>query len=244
MIRVIHAEPDFLVLDKPAGIAVHRGAGVKGETIVDWLVKKYPEVKRVGDNPGERPGIVHRLDRDTSGLMLVARTQKAFEDLKQLFKERRVEKTYLALVIGAPKQKSGVIDAAIGRLTAHRTRRGIGPKTSGSRHAVTEYRLLERIGSYSLLAVKPKTGRMHQIRVHLAAIGTPVAGDRVYGGGRAMVPGLDRQFLHAWRLSLSYPEGRRWQFESALPAELERALKRLRRLKKRRQHATMRPPWM
>ena len=234
MIRTIHAEPNFIVLAKPAGMAVHGGAGVKGETITDWLVKKYPETKRVGDDPAIRPGIVHRLDKDTSGVMVVARTPEAFAALKNLFKERKVEKTYLALVIGTPKKSFGVIDAPIGRLMAHPTKRGVGSRTRGARGAITEYRLLERLGGYALLAVKPKTGRMHQIRVHLASLGHPVAGDRIYGGTRAALPGLDRQFLHAWRLSFSYPEGRRWQFEAALPEELERVLGRLRRLRNRR----------
>lgn len=236
-IRIIHAEDDFLALDKPAGIAVHRGAGVKGETVVDWLVEKYPEIQRVGDDPKERPGIVHRLDKDTSGVMIVARSQQAFEDLKQLFKERKIEKTYLALVLGAPKKKSGTIDAPIGRSAANPTKRGTGARARGSRTAVTEYRTLERLGAWTLLEAKPKTGRMHQIRVHLASIGHPVAGDRTYGGSRTALPGLGRQFLHAWRLSFSYPEGRRWQFEAALPEDLDAVLRRLRAEKKRARKA-------
>lgn len=233
MIRVIHAEPDFLALDKPAGLIVHRGGGVRGATFADWLVKKFPEVRAVGDDPGERPGIVHRLDKETSGVMVVARNQEAFEKLKRLFKERKVEKTYLALVRGVPEKKSGMIDAPIGRLAASPTKRGIGPHTRGGRPAVTEYRVLERLGSHALLEVRPKTGRMHQIRVHLASIGHPVAGDKTYGRAGALPPGLERQFLHAWRLEFSYPEGRRWRFEAALPEDLTGALKRLRRLRKR-----------
>lgn len=243
MTRVIHVERDFIVLDKPAGLSVHparatevvqsggRGAGVRGNTLTDWLSKKYPEVRRVGDDPAERPGIVHRLDKDTSGVMVVARNQKTFEGLKQLFKERRVEKTYLALAVGAPKKKSGVIAAPIGRLAAHPTKRGVGAHARGARQAMTAYRVLERVGGYSLLAVKPQTGRTHQIRVHLKAIGCPVAGDKLYGGARAPLPGLGRQFLHAWRLEFSYPEGRRWQFEAALPEDLNAVLKRLRKLR-------------
>lgn len=262
--QIIHEDRDFIVLVKPAGMAVHGGVSVRGQTVTDWLVRKHPEIKKVGDDPkersamgearsswrNERPGIVHRLDKDTSGVLLVARSKRAFEDLKQLFKERKIEKTYLALVIGAPKPATGTIDAPIGRLIANPLKRGIGARMRGSRQAVTEYRVLERLGDYSLLAVKPKTGRMHQIRVHLASLGHPVAGDRVYGrpwraslaslrsgptagGARAELPGLDRQFLHAWRLAFSYPEGRRWQFEAALPPDLDAVLKRLRRLRKR-----------
>lgn len=275
---LIHEADDFLVINKPAGIAVHparttavvqsggRGASVKvpissarkrnhdiedprfrssgkagdeigRETLVDWLVKKYPEVKRVGDDPKERPGIVHRLDKDTSGVMVVARTQDAFENLKQIFKERRAEKSYLVLVAGTPKKKSGVIDAPIGRLRANPTKRGVGERTRGSRHAITEYRTLERLGAWTLLEAKPKTGRMHQIRVHLASLSHPVAGDGTYGGTRAALPGLARQFLHAWRLAFSYPTGRRWQFEAALPKDLDAVLRRLRAEKKRARKA-------
>ncbi len=228
-IRVIHEERDFLVLDKPAGIAVHRGAGVTGLTIADWLSRRYPEVKTVGDDPDTRPGIVHRLDKDTSGVMVVARNQKTFEALKQLFQRRQVEKTYLALVAGTPKKRSGAIDTSIGRLARSPTKRGVGGRAvRGARPAATEYRRLERLGGWSLLEVRPKTGRMHQIRVHLKSIGHSVAGDQVYGGRRAKLEGLDRQFLHAWRLEFSYPEGRRWQFEAALPKDLHNALGALR----------------
>ncbi len=254
---LIHAERDFLVLDKPAGVAVHGGPGIGSDTIVAWLIRKYPEVKHVGDpsirsgQAIERPGIVHRLDKDTSGVLLVARNQPAFEALKQLFKERKVEKTYLALVVGVPKKKSGVIDAPIGRSPRRPTKRAVGAAIRQPRQAVTRYRVLERFpankndrrymlsrGGHALLEVKPHTGRMHQIRVHLAALGNPIAGDRVYGGAQAALPGLQRQFLHAWRLGFSYPEGRRWQFESALPKALDRVLKQLRRLQRRKNHAT------
>lgn len=250
MIRPIHTERDFLVLDKPAGIAVHRGApsslnlpvrqaglrrasGVRAETIADWLVTHYPETKSVGDDPAVRPGIVHRLDKDTSGLMLAARSQPAFQALKRLFAERRVEKTYLALVAGAPKTSRGAIDMPIGRSRRVRTKRAVGRAATSPRAAFTEYRALERLPGHTLLAVRPKTGRMHQIRVHLASIGHPVAGDRMYGGRKAELPGLGRQFLHAWRLEFSYPEGRRWRFEAPLPADLDSVLKRLRRLRRR-----------
>lgn len=246
-IRVVHEDRDFLVLDKPAGIAVHGGAGVRSETVVDWLVRKYPEVKKVGDpstSSGqaiERPGIVHRLDKDTSGVLLVARNQKSFEALKHLFKERKVEKTYLALVAGAPKKKSGVIDAPIGRSVRQPTKRAIGQRAAGLRAARTAYRVLEAFGGYALLAVKPKTGRMHQIRVHLASLGHPVAGDRIYGGGKVVLKGLGRQFLHAASLSFSYPEGRRWHFEASLPDDLAKVLHELRRLRKLSRYATKTP---
>ena len=232
-IRVIYQEIDFLVLDKPAGIAVHHGAGVRGNTLTDWLTKRYPETKTVGDDPKTRPGIVHRLDKDTSGVMLVARNQRAFENLKQLFKERRVEKTYLALAVGVPKRRSGLIASPIGRPARRPTRRATRGELQGARSALTEYRFLERLNGYSLLEVRPKTGRMHQIRVHLAAIGHPVAGDPTYGGARATLPGLRHQFLHASSLEFSYPGGRRLRFESPLPPELNAVLKELRKQRRR-----------
>ncbi|MBI4132781.1 MAG: RluA family pseudouridine synthase [Candidatus Sungbacteria bacterium] len=245
-IALIHEHADFLVLNKPAGIAVHRarlrdgqGVGIKGETVADWLMERYPEVKSVGDEPEVRPGIVHRLDQDTSGVMVAARNQKAFEDLKELFKTRQVQKKYLALVVGIPKHASGVIAVPVGRSVSNPTRRSVGKHVRGAKTAVTHYRILERLNGYSLLEVQPKTGRMHQIRVHLASIGHPVAGDRTYGGTKAALPGLARQFLHASSLEFSYPEGRRWHFETALPEDLARVLKDLRALRKRKSRDTM-----
>lgn len=236
-IQVVYEGEDFLVVDKPAGVSVHGGPNVKGQTVTDWLLQHYPEVKRVGDDPAERPGIVHRLDKDTSGVMVVARNQKAFEDLKQLFKERKVVKKYLALVLGAPKKKSGTIDAPIGRMISNPLKRGVGEQARGTRSAVTHYRVLERLGDFSLIEAAPKTGRMHQIRVHLASIGCPVAGDKTYGGKKAALAGLERQFLHAFSLSFSYPEGRRWHFEASLPDSLKNVLKHLRSLRSGRQYA-------
>ena len=243
--ELIYENADLVVVSKPAGMPVHEAKHSTDYSLCDWLLEKFPEIASVGDvSPrGElaepyRPGIVHRLDKRTSGVMVVARTQDAFENLKRLFKERAIEKTYLALIVGVPKKKSGVIDAPIGRLRANPTKRGILRQAQdksalrGSRQATTEYRRLERLGEFSLLAVKPRTGRMHQIRVHLASIGTPVAGDKVYGGGRTKPHGLPRQFLHAWKLAFSYPVGRRWQFEASLPPDLKEVLAGLRRLRK------------
>lgn len=239
-IRIIHEDKDLIVIGKPAGIVVHgalhttggQGGRMKSEMLTDWLCERYPEIKTVGDDQNVRPGIVHRLDKNTSGVMVVARNQKTFDALKQLFKSREIEKTYLALVAGTPKKLSGTIDAPIGRLMRNRTKRGIGRGITAARAAVTSYRVLERFNGWSLLRVRPKTGRMHQIRVHLASIGHPVAGDTVYGGGRAHLPGLERQFLHAFSLSFSFPPGRRWHFEAALPDDLDRVLRELRRLRR------------
>lgn len=233
-LTIIYEDKNFLVLNKPAGVSVHGGINVKGETVADRLIEKYPEIRKVGDNPKERPGIVHRLDKDTSGVMVAARNQRTFEDLKQLFKERKVAKKYLALVFSSPGKKSGIIDAPIGRLIKNPLKRGVGVKIRGARNAITKYKVLERLGGYSLLEVEPKTGRMHQIRVHLASIGCPVAGDKTYGGKRAVLEGLNRQFLHAYSLEFSLAAGQRWHFEAALPEDLDAVLKRLRSLRKQK----------
>ncbi len=231
-ILVIHEEPDFAVINKPAGISMHAGPAVIGETIADWVRKHYPETASVGDEPNVRPGIVHRLDKDTSGVIVVARSQDAFLALKNIFKSRTAEKTYVALVSGNPKLDHGVIDEPIGRLVRNRTKRGVGKGITAERPAVTEWKIKERLNGFALIEAKPKTGRMHQIRVHLASIGLPIAGDKVYGGGRKAPEGLTRQFLHASQLSFSYPEGRRWQFESALPHDLSQILASLRTLRR------------
>jgi len=238
-ITLIHEDKNLVVVAKPAGIAVHgalrsggRSGSAKGGTLVDWLRERYPAISAVGDDPNVRPGIVHRLDKNTSGVMVVARNQESFEALKQLFKSRDIEKTYLALVVGTPKKSSGTIDAPIGRLTRNRTKRGTGRGITAARTAVTTYRVLERFDGWSLLRIRPKTGRTHQIRVHLASIGHPIAGDAVYGAGRSTLPGLERQFLHAFSLAFSLPPGRRWHFEAALPDDLDRILRELRRLRR------------
>ena len=227
---IIYEDKNFIVVNKPAGLPVHAGGAVKGETLVGWLVKKYPEIKSVGDDPKIRPGIVHRLDKETSGVMVVARTQESFEALKHLFKTRQVAKKYFALVKGRIAKKSGVIELPIGTLKTHGVKRTVFAKHAKNiKAAVTAFRVLERFPDSTLVEVLPKTGRMHQIRVHFAAIGHPVLGDRLYGGAAAREAGLSRQFLHASSLSFSYPEGRRFTFEASLPEDLKEILKGLRK---------------
>lgn len=229
--KIIYTHDDFAVINKPPGISMHGGNRIAGPTLVDWIVKRFPETRTVGDDPIMRPGIVHRLDKDTSGVVVVARTQRAFEYLKHLFKNRRVEKTYLALVAGRVVRKRGVIDLKIGRLVKKSALRGTEQqRIKNEREARTEYRVLEYLPGFTLLEVTPKTGRMHQIRVHFSALGNPVAGDRVYGKNIQPPGGLHRQFLHASSVSFSYPEGRRWRFEAALPEDLARVLASLRKL--------------
>jgi 23S rRNA pseudouridine1911/1915/1917 synthase len=225
---VIYEDDDLLVINKPAGMVVHPAqpqggpaGGHRTGTLVNALLARYPDLS-VGDRG--RPGIVHRLDRDTSGLMVVAKTQAALEHLRGQFKSRQVSKTYLALVHSRPPAPEGVIEAPIGRDPRQRKRMAVVP---GGRKARTSYRLLEELGDYSLLAVSPETGRTHQIRVHLAWLGLPVAKDAVYGRRRDTL-GLSRQFLHAWKLAFERPGGGgRLELEAPLPADLVEALQDL-----------------
>lgn len=229
MIEVIYSDKDLIVINKPAGVSVHAGPTVRGPTLVDFLLEKFPEINGVGDSPQVRPGIVHRLDKDTSGVMVVARNQKSFEALKDLFKKRLVGKTYWAIVCGRPRNSSGVIFLSIGRKVKNPTRRGVESEKSkirGAREAVTEYRVLKGGEQYSLLELRPKTGRMHQLRVHMAAIHHPVACDEVYGGKNIGCPaGVSRQLLHAKSLSFSFPEGHKLYFEADPPEDFDLARK-------------------
>jgi 23S rRNA pseudouridine1911/1915/1917 synthase len=216
--RIAWEDEHLLVVDKPAGLVVHAGAGHRGDTLVDALAGRI-----AGGDP-ERPGIVHRLDRDTSGLLALARSEEAYERLSDLVRRRAFERTYLALVHGRPQSRRGRIEAAIGRDRADPTR--ISLDTDTPRDAATEFEVVELLPSHALLQVKLETGRMHQIRVHLASIGLPVSGDPVYG---VPEPGLDRQFLHAARLAFPHPfTGEQVDVSSPLPDDLVEVLDRLR----------------
>jgi len=209
--RIVWEDEHLLVIDKPAGLVVHPGAGHATGTLVDAL-----EGKIAGGVP-ERPGIVHRLDRDTSGLMVVARSEEAHAALQALVRARALERTYLALVRGLPRSRSGKIDAPIGRDRGDPTR--ISLDTAAPREAVTHFTIERSWPEHALLRVTLETGRMHQIRVHLAAIDLPVAGDPVYGVPEA---GLARQFLHASELAFPHPVGgTRVETRAPLPPELE-----------------------
>jgi 23S rRNA pseudouridine1911/1915/1917 synthase len=218
-VRIVHQDDHLLVVDKPAGLVVHPGAGHTEGTLVQGLLDRGV----TGGDP-ERPGIVHRLDRDTSGLLVVARTEVAYEGLRSLVKARKLEREYLALVRGRPRSRRGRIEAAIGRDRRHPTR--VSLDTDTPRPAVTHFEVLELLRDHALLRVTLETGRTHQIRVHLAAIGLPVVGDPVYGVGEE---GLQRQFLHAARLAFPHPvTGRRVEAESPLPDDLTTTLDRVR----------------
>ncbi len=220
---IVYSDKDLIVINKPPGIAVHSGGSVIGRTLVDFLLENFPEIKGVGDDPKIRPGIVHRLDKNTSGIMVVARNQKSFALLKKLFQSRSVEKVYQAIVCGKPREREGIITYPIGRMMKNPLKRGIEQgksKIRGAREAVTKYKVMKSGDNYSLMELRPKTGRMHQIRVHLKAIGNPVACDKVYGGENVCCPkGSERQLLHAKSLSFSLPEGRKFSFEADPPED-------------------------
>jgi 23S rRNA pseudouridine1911/1915/1917 synthase len=220
-LRVVYEDADLLVVDKPAGLAVHPAPGHPSHTLVNAVLARCPELSRAG---GEgRPGIVHRLDKDTSGLIIVAKNDAAHLALARQLKEREVEKTYLALVEGRLSPAEGVIDAPLGRHPRHRKKMAV---VAGGREARTRYRVLREIDGRSLVEVRPETGRTHQVRVHFASIGHPVAGDALYG--RAAPPALRRQFLHAQRLAFRHPRtGERLELEAPLPQDLAQALAEL-----------------
>jgi 23S rRNA pseudouridine1911/1915/1917 synthase len=188
---------------------------------VDWLLSRYPEIKNVGDDPAIRPGIVHRLDKATSGVMIIAKTQASFERLKKLFQEHRMQKTYYALVAGVPKNKKGIIDAPIG-IKSGTLKRSVHSEKM-AKPAVTEYSVVRRYGEYALLKVHPRTGRTHQIRVHLASIGHPIVGDMLYGKRTTkkteIAHSSQRLMLHAFALEFSDDTGSHFVFEAPLPLE-------------------------
>jgi 23S rRNA pseudouridine1911/1915/1917 synthase len=220
---VVHEDPYLLVIDKPAGLVVHPAPGHWRGTLVHGLLFRYPGLRAQGlglFNNVARPGIVHRLDATTSGLMLAAREQKTMETLQKAFKERTIEKNYLALAQGRFALREGIFEGPIGRHPQNRLKMAV---VEGGRSAATEYRVLWNRARYSLLVCKLLTGRTHQIRVHLAAAGRPLAGDVLYGGQR--IPGFDRVFLHSWRLGFTHPAtGRPLSFTSPLPEDLRRCL--------------------
>ena len=217
-LNILYEDDDLLVVDKPAGLTVHPAPGRPSHTLVNALLSHFPHLADISDSL--RPGIVHRLDKDTSGVMLVAKNSLAQADLAEQFKTHSVAKAYLVLVKGHLTPENGIIEAAIGRDPRNRKRMAV---VAGGREARTEYRVIKYIVDYTLLEVMPETGRTHQIRVHLAAIGFPVVGDKVYG---VKSPYLDRQFMHACRLGFNLPSsGEYVEFKSELPPDLAQALK-------------------
>ena len=216
-LAVVHEDPHLLVVDKPAGVLVHPTPGQTTGTLVHGLLERG-----IAGGDADRPGIVHRLDRDTSGLLVVTRSAEAHQAMQALARRRGLDRQYLALVRGEPRSKSGRIEAPIGRDRHDPTRHSLD--TATPRDAVTHFEVERVLGERALLRVRLETGRTHQIRVHLEAIGLPVSGDPVYGVTRDL--GLERQFLHAARLAFTHPlTGERIDRSSPLPEDLAEALK-------------------
>ncbi|MBI2635004.1 MAG: RluA family pseudouridine synthase [Parcubacteria group bacterium] len=261
---IVYEDNDVVVLNKQAGISVHPSINEPSRTIANALIARYPEIKNVGDpstssllgpegpsgprTAGQenlRPGIVHRLDKDTSGLLVIAKNQKAFEFLKKEWHppdrmtsvvragEGKVIKKYFALVCGHLKNEKGEIVSELARsVKDFRKRMVVRPeknleKTVSGKLSVTEYKVIKKYRNYSLVEVIPKTGRTHQIRVHMASLGTPVAGDKIYGKNKEIPQGLTHQFLHAHYLSFGLPSGKKLALEADLPDDLEQVLAKL-----------------
>lgn len=231
-IEIVHEDETFVVVNKPAGLVVHPAAGIHSGTLANALAYHFQQLPNASS---VRPGIVHRLDRDTSGLLVVAKTEAALENLSDQFRARTVYKSYAALVHGRVNSDSGRIDQPLARDPSNRTRMAV---VRGGRSALSVYRVKQRFNRFTLVDVDLKTGRTHQIRVHLAWLKHPVVGDETYGGGRdntiqnprikAHIRSLDRQFLHAERLAFEHPQtGERVLFESPLPEKLSNFLTRI-----------------
>ncbi len=222
--EIIHSDQSLAVINKPAGLLVHSSSyqKTKEPTLVDWLLKKFPEIKKVGDETEYRPGIVHRLDKETSGVMLVPLTQEKFFYLKKLFQEKGVKKTYLAIVRGWLKEPKGIIEKSIG-IKSGTTKRTVY-SSKMVKEAVTEYELVRNFENngekLALVKVYPKTGRTHQIRVHMAYIGHPVIGDTLYGGkeNSKLAP---RQMLHCFSLEFSKESGQKVRYEAEPPEDFK-----------------------
>lgn len=230
---ILYEDADIVAVDKPAGVMTHPDGKTTEETASDWFAAAYPASAEVGETQRlqdgteiRRPGVVHRLDRDTSGVLVFAKTQEAHEFLKKAFQDREAKKTYIAFVFGTPKELKGTIDFAIGRSRKDFRLRSAQPKAKGTlREAITHYRVLASAGDYTLLALTPETGRTHQIRVHLKALHVPIVGDPLYAPKRKADIGFSRLGLHAYSLDLPLPSGERKLLIAPLPAELEKGLK-------------------
>lgn len=231
-IRIVYEDDDLIVIEKPGDLVVHPSATNKSGTLVNGLLAQWPNLADVGEDR-MRPGIVHRLDKETSGLMLVAKNNNAFNYFKRLFQERGVEKHYLALVWGIIEKEEGIINLPIVRSEKiplkQTTVKEFSDKTN-AREAITEYRVLERFKEWTLVEVRPKTGRMHQIRVHFRSIGHPIANDKKYAfRNQKSIEGLNRHFLHAAYLKFVSPKDEILEFLSKLPDDLEKAIRGLQK---------------
>ncbi|MEI8175202.1 MAG: RluA family pseudouridine synthase [bacterium] len=230
-IKVLYEDKDILVIDKPSGISVHPDGRSKEKTITDWVLKNYPKMRGVGEpmtfegNEIDRPGIVHRLDKDTSGVLVLAKNKKAYEFLKQQFQDREIKKIYNAIVYGSVKNDHGVVNKPIGRSPSDFRRRLAGRGARGElREAITEYKVLKRFENnklkYSFLEIRPKTGRTHQIRVHMKYLNHPVVCDSLYAPKEPCPKGLKRLALHAKSIEFQNLKGKTIKIESPVPKEV------------------------
>ncbi len=238
-IEIIKATKDYVVVNKPAGLTVHGGEGVRGITLVDLLLEKYPNLRKIGDDPA-RPGIVHRLDKEVSGLMVIALNQNFFDDLKKQFQKRTVFKKYLALVYGAVDKEEGEIVFPIKRASNGKrmaampvtNRDELNIEQNGVRRAITSFQVKQKFINYTFLEIAIKTGRTHQIRVHMLAYGHPIVGDNLYSTARSRLQNkkikLNRIFLVAYQLSFKDLNDEEQSFEIKLPNDLEEVLRKVK----------------
>lgn len=228
-LKIIYEDENLLVIEKPAGKILFSERKTKEKTLIDYLLAKYPYLKKVGKGP--RYGIIHRLDKETSGILLVAKNEKALNFFQKQFKERKVVKKYIALVFGRLKENFGRIETLIGRHPKNGQKQKVylpfEPMAKGKRKAITEYRVLERFPNYTLCEVTPKTGRKHQIRVHFSYLGHPIVGDKIYSFKNQKTK-LKRHFLHAFYLKIKMPDNKEKEFKSDLPADLKEAIKEVK----------------
>lgn len=228
-LKIIYEDASLLIVDKPPGMPVFREGPGEGMYVAEALSSQYPELLKLGEE--YRYGIVHRLDKDTSGVLLVAKTKESFQHFQEQFKERKAKKTYVSLVVGNLKEKEGVIEGKLGRSPNDRRKQKVfaDPAPESAREATTAYKVLEEFPEFTLLEASPKTGRKHQIRAHLAHIHHPIAGDKLYGFKNQGVPqGLERQFLHASSLKIRMENGKEKEFHAEIPEDLQAVLNTLR----------------
>ena len=229
-LEIVYEDADVIVINKQPGISVHPSVNEKSGTIANALVAHYPLIAEVGEDP-VRPGIVHRLDKDTSGLLVAAKNQETFEFLKNQWQGGLVTKKYLALVVGRINKERGEIKSELARSKKDSRKRMVVFKKTDTeikgKLAITEYKVLQRFKDYTYLEVYPKTGRMHQIRVHFASMGNPVAGDKIYGKQKKIPEGLSHQFLHAYYLSFSLSSGKKLALEADISGDLAEILAKL-----------------
>ena len=234
--QIVYEDNSIIVINKPSGLITHqKNITDQQQSVVDWVIKNYPELKDIGEpfiasgSEVPRAGVVHRLDKDTSGLLLIAKNNETFSYLKDLFQTRKIKKHYLALINGKLKKPKGIISSPLGRIGMKRTTKIIGSKLIDEKEAETEYKTVKDLGNFTLVELIPKTGRTHQLRVHLNSIGHPIAGDPIYGFKKlAPPPQLKRLFLHAYKLELTSQDGKAIIIEADLPEELQKVLNMLK----------------